>query len=284
MLQQEQSLGVAFLSSASGNVVSCTIANGVQICPITEAFIQDNGFGGDNIVSMQADISCPLESVVQLGFRQSSRDGRCSCNVTGYAWESNPDLFGTNGQAQPLPSGCECYVCPYGDGLQLAEFKCDTALSFTLTDACTSFNCEGVCNKQLAVVEQPLSFICPANALGEDPCPSQDNGVCDSAAGDDPFSGEAACITGDCIDCDLCRIYDYDCGACLSQVGCSWCPFEGICTNSPNLASNDTQYPLCIDSVEAPGNISQCSAPEAPFRYALTYQICLLWFTWRCSE
>ena len=77
MLQQEQSLGVAFLSSASGNVVSCTIANGVQICPITEAFIQDNGFGGDNIVSMQADISCPLESVDQLGFCQSSRDGRC---------------------------------------------------------------------------------------------------------------------------------------------------------------------------------------------------------------
>ena len=60
-----------------------------------------------------------------------------------------------------------------------------------------------------------------------DDCPYKDNSECDVDL-DYCFAGT------DCFDCDKCRQYDLDCGACLDD-GCVYCPKDGICTSESIL-------------------------------------------------
>jgi subtilisin family serine protease len=57
-----------------------------------------------------------------------------------------------------------------------------------------------------------------------DYCPYKSDSVCD-------VDGNL-CVAGtDCLDCDKCRQYDFDCGACLGD-GCVYCPKDGLCASA----------------------------------------------------
>jgi hypothetical protein len=66
-----------------------------------------------------------------------------------------------------------------------------------------------------------VDFSCNVQA---DNCGSKFNGECEN--------NEPGCQDGDCWDCNLCRQFDYDCGSCLEQTGCVWCPGDATCLNS----------------------------------------------------
>eukprot|EP00934_Nitzschia_sp_Nitz4_P002113 Nitzschia sp. Nitz4//scaffold272_size25479//1136//3663//NITZ4_008306-RA/size25479-augustus-gene-0.11-mRNA-1//1//CDS//3329545216//2113//frame0 len=80
-----------------------------------------------------------------------------------------------------------------------------------------------------------LDYTCD---LGSDICPTSSDGVCDSNLGDSP-SIDPFCQVGDCVDCNLCSQFDYDCYGCLTATGCFWCPGDGICNNSPSYVYDD---------------------------------------------
>ena len=60
-----------------------------------------------------------------------------------------------------------------------------------------------------------------------DECPYRNDGVCDSRDYVD-------CRRGDCEDCDPCRVYDYECGRCVSN-GCFYCPGDAKCWSSDSF-------------------------------------------------
>eukprot|EP00539_Tryblionella_compressa_P008268 CAMPEP_0178775504 /NCGR_PEP_ID=MMETSP0744-20121128/24230_1 /TAXON_ID=913974 /ORGANISM="Nitzschia punctata, Strain CCMP561" /LENGTH=842 /DNA_ID=CAMNT_0020432491 /DNA_START=72 /DNA_END=2600 /DNA_ORIENTATION=+ len=90
--------------------------------------------------------------------------------------------------------------------------------------------------------EAPVeSYFCNVSA---DECNSQMDGVCDSSLGTNPLAG---CETGDCMDCNLCQQFNYDCQGCLNATGCFWCPGDATCNNSPDYDFGPSVQQSCTD-------------------------------------
>lgn len=103
--------------------------------------------------------------------------------------------------------------------------------------------------------------------LAQDECPTSQDGVCDSLLGNTP-SPDPFCRQGDCIDCNFCQEFNYDCNGCLNAIGCYWCPGDGICNNSPLYVYEDgVSTCTAADDYIASPNVTACTTEENFFRY-----------------
>jgi hypothetical protein len=109
----------------------CYITGGKVSCPADTQFT----FGGAE-KTLDADITCPLNSVDQTQFRDMSQKGLCTCDAT--IMETNPDPDATE---EPESLACTCYVCPDGTKLGFG-YKCEEPIF----NDCYSFNCNFECN------------------------------------------------------------------------------------------------------------------------------------------
>jgi subtilisin-like proprotein convertase family protein len=82
--------------------------------------------------------------------------------------------------------------------------------------------------------------------------PATSNGTCnfnnELCSFDDLFDGECStdpCAdSGDCFDCDSCRIeHSYDCASCV-QNGCVWCPGDAVCMSTVGLNTDLSEWHL----------------------------------------
>lgn len=104
----------------------CTITGGLLTCPADTILT----FGTGNKV-LDAEITCPLNSVDQSQFRDMSQKGLCDCNA---------QILGFDGELESALD-CECYVCPEGTRLGFG-YVCKEPIF----NDCYSYNCDFECN------------------------------------------------------------------------------------------------------------------------------------------
>jgi hypothetical protein len=117
------------MSTTTGS--ECFITGGKVECPANSDFT----FGAAK-KTLDADITCPLNSVDQTQFRDMSQKGLCTCDAK--LIDTNPD---PNDPDPPEPLDCTCYVCPDGTKLGFG-YKCTEPIF----NDCFSFNCNFECN------------------------------------------------------------------------------------------------------------------------------------------
>ena len=79
-----------------------------------------------------------------------------------------------------------------------------------------------------------------------DPCPLAGDGLCQIVR--TPLDPNGLCVNSlaDCLDCDPCAAYRYTtCSDCTANVGCHWCPGDGLCYSKPYAPYPD---PLVVTS------------------------------------
>jgi hypothetical protein len=97
----------------------------------------------------------------------------------------------------------------------------------------------------------------------QDSCPTTYNGVCESEYG----TNQAACLKGDCGDCDQCVQFSFDCQGCTSN-GCYFCPGDATCYNS-NLYTITGAVASCNVPSEYTTDTCQNSQSDQFFEYVL---------------
>lgn len=101
-----------------------------------------------------------------------------------------------------------------------------------------------------------------------DKCPSKLDGICDSLLGDDPKTG---CEYGDCVDCNFCSNFDFDCEGCAGAKGCYYCPGDATCYNSPLYSIGS-----CTKDTDYIGDVGTCANSSLIFKYVSVLVSCFL--------
>ena len=100
----------------------CTIWGAWNICPASTIF----DFNGKT-ATLEAELQCPLHSVVKSNFIEASQKGNCQCDARLVEKDREMD--------------CNCFACPEGSRIGFA-YDCLQRIA----GPCTSFNCAGECN------------------------------------------------------------------------------------------------------------------------------------------
>ncbi|MGK3747019.1 MAG: hypothetical protein ACI8RD_007732 [Bacillariaceae sp.] len=105
----------------------CRISGDRNKCPAASSI----NYKGE-VITMDAQILCPLDSVGQSDWVEASQNGLCDCEV---------NLLDATCGLIEQEMDCECFACPFGMKVGFAYY-CTTEIA----GPCKSYDCFGQCN------------------------------------------------------------------------------------------------------------------------------------------
>eukprot|EP00529_Nitzschia_sp_RCC80_P012041 CAMPEP_0113463066 /NCGR_PEP_ID=MMETSP0014_2-20120614/12444_1 /TAXON_ID=2857 /ORGANISM="Nitzschia sp." /LENGTH=575 /DNA_ID=CAMNT_0000355005 /DNA_START=70 /DNA_END=1797 /DNA_ORIENTATION=+ /assembly_acc=CAM_ASM_000159 len=135
---------------------SCTIAGDFNICPVSSSFVTF-----EQLIFLDAELKCPLDTVAQSTFIEAARQGQCSCDVDLYL-NAPPD----NGGTFVSDLTCKCFLCPEGSRANGYAYSCESPI----IGSCYAFDCFGRC-----VEEQGFDPTVDGDSEGTTSKPSESN-------------------------------------------------------------------------------------------------------------